>query len=98
MLSEHPLLEPSMELAIKSRAIYVLWIEYGEADAKRKREILLSLRDHYHALPQHYQEELWQLWWRWLDDFEEEEVASGERADSGRSYVWNPYVSKILRG
>jgi hypothetical protein len=97
MLSEHPLLEPNMEMAIKSRAIYVLWLEYGEADALRKREILLSLRKIYRALPEHYQIEFCELWWRWLDDFEEEEIANGTRADSSRKYVWTPAARQLLR-
>ena len=96
LLSEHPLLKPEMELAIKSRAIYVLWLEYGEADDQRKREILLTLREKYLALPTHYQEELWQQWWKWLDDFEEEEVKNGTRADSDRSYIWTPSAARLL--
>jgi hypothetical protein len=97
MLSEHPLLEPNMEMAIKSRAIYVLWLEYSEADALRKREILLSLHKIYRALPEHYQIEFCELWWRWLDDFEEEEIANGTRADSSRKYVWTPAARQLLR-
>ena len=33
-LEHHPFLKPSMYLAIKRRAIYVLWLEYEEADAE----------------------------------------------------------------
>jgi hypothetical protein len=90
-LAEHPLLKPKMELAIRSRSIYMLWLAYADADAQLKHEILLSLRECYRALSKHDQEELWQLWWRWLDHFEEEEVASGERTE--RRYVWSPYAS-----
>jgi hypothetical protein len=90
LLIEHPLLKPSMELAIKARTIRALWLEYGdeETSAQHKRQILLSLRDCYRALPEHYQEEFAELWWRWLDQFEEEEVANGERTT--RRYVWSP--------
>jgi hypothetical protein len=97
LLAENPFLQPSMDLAIKKRAIYVLWLEYGEADALRKREILLSLRETYRALPEHYQIEFCELWWRWLDDFEEEEIANGTRADSSRKYVWTPAARQLLR-
>ena len=90
-LAEHPLLKPKMELAIRTRSIYMLWLRYHDADALLKREILLSLRECYRALSKHDQEELWQLWWRWLDHFEEEEVANGERTT--RRYVWSPYAS-----
>jgi hypothetical protein len=90
-LAEHPLLKPKMELAIRSRSIYMLWLAYADADAQLKHEILLSLRECYRALSKHDQEELWQLWWRWLDHFEEEEVANGTRTT--RRYVWSPYAS-----
>jgi len=90
-LAEHPLLKPKMELAIRTRSIYMLWLAYHEADALLKREILLSLRECYRALSKHDQEELWQLWYRWLDVFEEEEVANGTRTT--RRYVWSPYAS-----
>jgi hypothetical protein len=88
LLLDHPLIDDAMRVEIIRRTIYVLWVEYGEADAERKREILLSLREHYRALPGHYREEFWQLWWRWLDEFEEEEVANGTR--TSRRYVWSP--------
>jgi len=88
LLERHPLLKPKMELAIRSRSIYMLWLAYADADALLKHEILLSLRECYRALPRHDQEELWQLWWRWLDHFEEEEVANGTRTT--RHYVWTP--------
>jgi hypothetical protein len=90
-LAEHPLLKPKMELAIRTRAIYMLWLAYFDADALLKHEILLSLRECYRALSKHDQEELWRLWWRWLDVFEEEEVANGTRTT--RRYVWSPYAS-----
>ena len=96
LLEWHPLCEPLMYLAIKARAIYVLWLEYGEADPQRKREILISLREQYRALPQRCQEGLWRLWWIWLDEFEEEEVANGTRANSSRSYVWTPSTFRLL--
>ena len=91
LLEKHPLLKPKMELAIRTRAIYMLWLAYADADALLKHEILLSLRECYRALSKHDQEELWQLWWRWLDQFEEEEVANGTRTN--RRYVWSPYAS-----
>jgi hypothetical protein len=91
LLEKHPLLKPKMELAIRSRAIYMLWLAYADAVALLKHEILLSLRECYRALSTHDQEELWQLWWRWLDHFEEEEVANGTRTT--RRYVWSPYAS-----
>jgi hypothetical protein len=96
MLAEHPLLEPEMLLTIKKRAVFVLWLEYAEADVSRKREILLSLRETYRALPGYYREELWQEWWRWLDEFEEEEVKNGERTHSSRSYVWSPSAKRLF--
>jgi hypothetical protein len=37
-----------------------------------------------------HSEEFTDLWWRWLDIFEEEEIANGERSISDRNYVWNP--------
>ena len=55
-LAEHPLLKPKMELAIRTRSIYMLWLAYHEADALLKREILLSLRECYRALSKHDQE------------------------------------------
>jgi beta-lactamase superfamily II metal-dependent hydrolase len=88
LLLTHPLLDNSTGVEIIKRDIRVLWIEYEEADAERKRQILHSLKKHHRALPRHYQEELWQLWWRWLDVFEEEEVANGTR--TSRRYVWSP--------
>jgi hypothetical protein len=91
LLEKHPLLKPKMELAIRSRAIYVLWLAYADANAILKQEILLSLRECYRALSRHDQEELWQLWWRWLDQFAEEEVANGTRTT--RRYVWTPSAS-----
>ena len=91
-LAEHPLLKPKMELAIRSRSIYMLWLAYADADASLKHEILLTLRQCYRALSKHDQEELWQMWWRWLDNFEEEEIASGERAEGSRKYVWSPHA------
>jgi hypothetical protein len=90
LLEKHPLLKPKMELAIRSRAIYMLWLAYADANAILKHEILLSLRECYRALSRHDQEELWQLWWRWLDHFEEEEEANGTRTT--RKYVWTPSV------
>ena len=90
-LENHPLLKPKMELAIRSRSIYMLWLAYADADARLKHEILLRLRECYRALSTHDKEELWQLWWRWLDQFEEEEVANGTRTT--RRYVWSPYAS-----
>jgi hypothetical protein len=93
-LEEHPLLKPEMEYAIRHRAIYLLWLKYEEADALLKREILLSLRELHRALPQ--PEEFADLWWRWLDEFEEEEIASGERTIGDRKYVWSPDVAKAL--
>jgi hypothetical protein len=90
-LENHPLLKPKMELAIRSRSIYMLWLAYADADARLKREILLRLRECYRALSTRDREELWQLWWRWLDQFEEEEVANGTRTT--RRYVWSPYAS-----
>ena len=87
-LEKHPLLKPSMYLEIKRRAIYVLWLEYEEADAELKRQILLSLRKLYDALPTHEQEKLGELRLRWLDVFEEEEVTNGTR--TSRRYVWSP--------
>jgi hypothetical protein len=87
-LEKHPLLKPSMYLAIKRRAIYVLWLEYEDAGAELKRQILLELRELYLALPAHEQKEFWELWWRWLDTFEEAEVANGTR--TSRRYVWSP--------
>jgi hypothetical protein len=90
LLIEHPLLKPSMDMAIKSRTIRALWLEYEdeETSAQHKRQILLSLRDCYQALPEHYREEFAELWWRWLDVFEEQEVANGTR--TSRRYVWSP--------
>ena len=79
LLSAHPLLEPAMDLKIKSRAFDILRHEYDDASAERKREILLSLREQYRALPEHYQLEpsnprcpLRQQWEKWLDRFEED--------------------------
>ena len=79
LLSAHPLLEPAMDLKIKSRAFDILRDEYDAADDERKREILFSLREQYRALPEHYQLEpsnprcpLSQQWGKWLDRFEEE--------------------------
>jgi hypothetical protein len=79
-----------MHLAIKRRAIYVLWLEYEEADAELKGQILLGLRELHRALPAHEQKEFWELWWRWLDVFEEQEVANGTR--TSRRYVWSPHA------
>jgi hypothetical protein len=104
LLTEHPLLDDAMNLKIKSRAIRVLWMEYSgcfddwgrfiQAGPQRKREILLSLREQFLALPQHYRDELWQEWFRWLDEFEEEEIAEGTRTE--REYVWSPEVREML--
>src|SRR6516165_11433988 len=58
-LAEHPLLKPKMELAIRTRAIYMLWLAYFDADAQLKHEILISLRECYRALSKHDQEALW---------------------------------------
>jgi hypothetical protein len=82
------ILEQDALIEIKSRAFRLLWFEYQDASAQRKYEILLSLRAQYRALPTHIRLELWQELYRWLDDFEEEEVANGERAESERRYVW----------
>ena len=98
LLEKHPLLKPSMYLAIKRRAIYLLWLEYEEADAELKRQILLGVRELHHAMSTHEQEQFAELWFRWLDDFEEEEVANGERAESERRYVWSPSAAAKLRG
>ena len=86
------ILEQDALIETKSRAFRALWLEYEEASAQRKYEILLSLREQYRALPPHIQEELWQELYRWLDDFEEEEVRCGERAEGDRTYVWGPEV------
>jgi hypothetical protein len=54
------------------RSMYSMWIEYEEADAERKRQILVSLRDAYLALPECDQETLHEIWWRWLKRLERE--------------------------
>ena len=92
-LEKHPLLKPSMHRAIKRRAIYVLWLEYEEANAELKRQIQLELRELYLALTRE-QNSFGELWLRWLDVFEEEEVTNGTR--TSRRYVWSP--SARLRG
>jgi hypothetical protein len=45
------ILEQDALIETKSRAFRALWIEYQDASAGRKREILLSLREQYRALP-----------------------------------------------
>ena len=97
-LAEHPLLKPKMEFAIRWRSIYLLWLKYQDAHVPLRHAILLTLRELHRAMPTHYQEEFGELWWRWLDNFEEEEVASGERAESDRRYVWTPSAAAKLRG
>jgi hypothetical protein len=59
-------------IKIWSHMIRVLLIEYADAVDDRKREILLSLRSQYRAMPRRIQEELWEIWFRWLDEWEEE--------------------------
>jgi hypothetical protein len=71
-LEKHPLLKPSMYLAIKQRSIYVLWLEYEEADAELKHQILIGVREMHRAMPRHEQEKLGELWEKWLDVFEEQ--------------------------
>jgi hypothetical protein len=100
MLAEHPLLEPEMDLKIKSRAIRILWLEYGGGDPdnqRSKHEILLVLRELHRSLPTHIRLELWQDWFRWLDEFEEEAIAAGERAVGDRVYVYEPRALDKLR-
>jgi hypothetical protein len=79
-LEKHPLLTSKMELAIKRRAIYVLWLEYEEADAKLKHQILLGLRELYRALPTHEQKEFEDLWLKWLDDFGDDKRSKSDGA------------------
>jgi len=88
LLLDHLLLDDVMRFEIIRRDIYVLWVEYGDADAERRRQILRSLKKDYSTLPRHYREEFWELWWRWLDVFDEEEVANGTRTSP--RYVWSP--------
>ena len=76
--------------------IRLLWLKYQDADVPLRHAIQLTLRELHRALPQ--PEEFAELWWRWLDNFEEEEVAAGERAESDRCYVWSPYAAARLRG
>jgi len=87
-LEHHPLLKPQMRLAIARRAIYVLWLKYEEADPALKDAIKVELAKLYLSLTTREQNKLGDLWHRWLDNFEEEEIASGERSD--RKYVWSP--------
>ena len=87
-LEHHPLLKPKMRWEIKKRSIYLLWLKYMDADPALKQEIKVELRVLYEALTIREQNQLGDLWHRWLDTFEEEEVASGERKD--RKYVWSP--------
>jgi hypothetical protein len=77
LLAEHQLLTPKMEFAIRRRAIYLLWLTYREADPRLKREILLILRELHDALPQ--SDEYADSFWRWLEEFQEEEAANGEK-------------------
>ena len=88
LLEKHPLLKPKMRLEIARRAIYMLWLKYEEADAALKHQIQLELRELYLALTTREQNGFGDLWHRWLDNFEEEEIAAGERSD--RKYVWSP--------
>ena len=83
----------SMWLKTVERSIYSMWIEYDEADAERKHQILLSLRDKYRALPRCDQEKLWEIWWRWLGIFEGEEIANGTKTESDRR--WSGSASKV---
>src|SRR5262249_1783905 len=78
--------------------IRLLWLKYQDADVPLRHKILLTLRELYRAMPTHQQEEFAELWWRWLDNFEEEEVAAGERDESDRRYVWSPSAAAKLRG
>jgi hypothetical protein len=68
-------------IKIWSRMLYALLIEYGDANADRKREILLSLREQYRAMPARIRENLWEVFFRWLDEWEEERIANGEIVD-----------------
>jgi|SRR5215469_15444827 len=90
LLLQHPFIDDAMSVEISRRTVFVLWVEYGEADAPRKHEILLTLREIYRWMPKHVQEDFWELWWRWLDVFGEEEGT--------RDYVWSPGPSRKLRG
>jgi len=76
--------------------IRLLWLKYQDADVPLRRAIQLILRELHRALPQ--PEEFGELWWRWLDNFEEEEIVAGERAESERHYVWTPDAAAKLRG
>src|SRR5262249_25328987 len=78
--------------------IRLLWLKYQDADVPLKHAIQLTLRELHRAMPTHEQEEFAELWWRWLDNFEEEEIATGERAESERRYVWSPDAAARLRG
>jgi hypothetical protein len=91
LLLDDPLLDDAMRFKIIKRAIYVLWLEYiGEADAQRKHQILLTLREHHRSLPEHVQERFLGLWWRWLDVFCEEQGT--------RDYVYSPSAAGRLGG
>jgi hypothetical protein len=73
-------------IKIWSRMIHLMLSEYGWASAERKREILLSLREQYRTMPTQVQEDLWEIWFRWLDEWEEERIADGEIVE--RKYVY----------
>ena len=78
--------------------IRLLWLKYQDAGVPLKHAILLTVRELFCALSAHDQNEFGDLWWRWLDNFEEEEVATGEMAESDRCYVWTPSAAAKLRG
>jgi hypothetical protein len=82
-------------IKIWSHMIRVLLIEYADAVDDRKRKILLSLRGQSRAMPRRIQEELWEIWFRWLDEWEEERIASGEIVE--RKYVWTPDARDEMR-
>jgi hypothetical protein len=84
-------------IKVWSRMIRALLFEYGDAAADRKREILLFLREQHRAMPLRIREGLWEIWFQWLDEFEEEEIAAGDRAESDREYVWTPEARDEMR-
>jgi hypothetical protein len=89
---------PTRELIkIWSRMVRALLFEYGNASPDRKREILLFLREQRKAMPPRVREDLWEVWFQWLDELEEEEIAAGERAASDRCYVWTPEARDEMR-
>ena len=55
--------------------IRLLWLKYQDANVPLKHAIQLTLRELHRAMPTHQQEGFGELWWRWLDVFEEEEIA-----------------------